>query len=367
MRPSRRKAEAVPQKLRHFLNKVFRGILFLSGALWSIRGRSIRRLAFDSEKLKHYADNPSELRILIAVSYFRVVGSERDQYLIEICQNAAKLDANWVEVAIFSNDSHGAQRALLNAGIQAHLAEEVQDSPVPKPSFSQGTVSSLPITIFQWKPKWPFVHPFYLPWAHKKRFKNALRADSGFTHFISLEDDIRFVNENLTYWLRHRVLLADSRKIPGFLCVERVNDHKLHAVPLTEPVNLAMPSGFAEPPEYVPVILPNPYQPMYVMDDLLANEHFFASPFSSRVRSRAIKFGIRERAQIGPIFSPLWPHRARNSVIFERNEKNWVLERGAMVLHLSGNYLADLTTPFGKLPVSEVIRGETVISDLIEL
>ena len=77
--------------------------------------------------------------------------------------------------------------------------------------------------VIGWRPGLIRRHGFYLTWAHKRLFRYALR-DQGFSHFIYLEDDLRFTRESLTYWCRFREPLALHGLLPGFVRYDELDD-----------------------------------------------------------------------------------------------------------------------------------------------
>jgi hypothetical protein len=67
----------------------------------------------------------------------------------------------------------------------------------------------------------PLPDPFLLTWIHKYLIdEDFLAADSAYTHFIYLEDDLALSFENLCYFLAARPRLYEHGLIPSFLRVE---------------------------------------------------------------------------------------------------------------------------------------------------
>ena len=88
------------------------------------------------------------------------------------------------------------------------------------------------------------------------------------------------------------------------------------------------------------VSLDNPYQGMYIVDRALAIEHLSNSPARSPVLSRAIRWSIRERVAMGPIFDDVPPGFGSRNVVplqcFGPGE--YRLDPSCLIEHLTGNY-----------------------------
>ena len=59
-------------------------------------------------------------------------------------------------------------------------------------------------------------HPKFLPWSHLVIMRKKI-ADTSFTHFLYLEDDIRVRKKNLIYWINARNSLRNYNLIPAFV------------------------------------------------------------------------------------------------------------------------------------------------------
>jgi hypothetical protein len=237
-------------------------------------------------------------------------------------------------------------------------------------AFGGPSTAPREVQCIPWTPRRFQKHPYFLTWAHKGILRRALE-DPSLSHFVYLEDDIGFSNASLSYWLRFREPLASHGLLPGFVRYER-NGGSLYVVDQTArqsrrraSVRLGSDSvvGSSEG-ELTFVGLDNPHQGMYVLDRVLAHEHFRDSPARSHVRSRVLHGPnyswssgcIRERAAIGPMFDNVPFGFAARTVV---PVKNWddgepLLDSSCLIEHVSGNYSAAPDSPFGSIRVEDL-------------
>src|SRR5271165_2871921 len=274
---------------------------------------------------------PADLRpsgVLVAVAHWRSPSSApasedfpqgagdesgRASLLAECIESLLGLDADRVLVAVLTNEPRQAARHL-----SAHFAGTSNPTAVSTLANDRslrgaGTDGNRVVTI-GWRPTLRWRHGFYLTWAHKALFGQAL-SDPGFSHFVYLEDDLRFTRESLAYWCRFREPLALFGLLPGFVRYEVFNGDR-YVVDQARRQNLYRPSvvlsasesGRTSGPDLRFVNLDNPYQGMYVLDRGLAIDHLRNSPARSPLRSRTEspvppwEQLVRERAAMGPIF-----------------------------------------------------------------
>ncbi|WP_198371492.1 hypothetical protein [Roseomonas rosulenta] len=202
-------------------------------------------------------------------------------------------------------------------------------------------------------------HPFNLTWQHKRLITNLfLTPEAGFTHFIYLEDDIRFGFANFAYFVRWRPLLAEHGLIPSFVRVEyaaeakemRLTDHgqtlrpgKGKPVPATEAMVFIPP--------------PAPYCAMFVLDRILAEEYVATRSFDLEASKQVTGWDVRERAAAGLCWEAPPPgYRSRYVVAINPTTGRYLPE--AWVPHLPNNYANKPGTSFGKLSVLARQPGE---------
>jgi hypothetical protein len=297
---------------------------------------------------------------------------DRALILADCVQSLLNLDVERVAVAILTNEPHDVARDLSSC-----LGAGQREGPVGSfpnvASFTLPAAGGHEIAVIGWRPGLIRRHGFYLTWAHKPLFRRVL-AQTALSHFIYLEDDIRFTQDSLAYWCRFREPLARHGLLPGFVRYEDV-DGALYAVDQRRRQRVDRVGrrhvghtqadvGDVAAADLRFVNLNNPYQGMYVLDRELAREHLWSSPARSPLLSRAISWPndaqvrasiVRERAAIGPIFDDVPDgFRSRNVVpvrTFPGGHHR--LDPACLIEHRARNY-AGSQTVFGKIPVEDI-------------
>ncbi len=292
----------------------------------------------------------------------------RSQILVDCIKSLLELDVNRMTAAILTNDPRQTVRDL-----SSHFpagSSDVRVSVLPNiASFNGSHADGHQIVVIGWRPGLIRRHGFYLTWAHKRLFRYALR-DPGFSHFIYLEDDLRFTRESLTYWCRFREPLALHGLLPGFVRYETLDDtryvvdqQKRQRVDRANRrcVTLSQPdTGHGPGLDLRFLSLDNPYQGMYVVDRELALEHLWSSPARSPLLSGVIRWPIRERAATGPIFDDVPPGFGSRNVVPVQALRvgEYRLDPRCLIEHLTGNYSRS-GAAFGKIRVEDMFLPET--------
>lgn len=313
---------------------------------------------------------PPPTGLLVTIAHWRASGASIDstrlRNLIECLSSVLVIDLERVIVAITTTEPEA---------VTADLAANADELP-PGTTLELLTANKLPgsvgsgraVRVIGWKPSGlTHRHPYHLTWAHKQLICSAL-ADSGLSHFLYLEDDLRFTPEALSYWCRYREPLARHRLLPGFVRVESL-DGELYIVDQLERVSCSelphvpavVPAGGADDDALCFVNLQNPYQGMYVLDRPLAIDHCFRSPARDAWRSRAlVHWGIRERAAVGPTLDEVPAGFVSRNVVpvCVRPDGLCRLQTSCTVEHLTGNYTRVDNPLFGNIPVTDMFaRG----------
>jgi hypothetical protein len=194
-------------------------------------------------------------------------------------------------------------------------------------------------------------HPFFLTWSHKPIFKNYLLADNSYTHFMYLEDDIQITPDNINYWLRGRCELLEFGLYPSFVRYELNNkDNSRYATDITKKLKLKKyPHKFISS-HYAYLNSPQPYQGMYLMDRKMMLEYIDSPAYSPDFGS----WNIREKATQGLTFVNVpRPFLSRNLIGINVSKK--LIDPGAIIHHLPGNYANNPMSLFGKISIDELI------------
>jgi hypothetical protein len=372
-------ARALSRAEFHAKDAVGRGLV----AVDTIRRQTSRGFVARTDPVDPTSLHPTG--VLVAISHWRsdpdALGrpasdpsraeAERSGYLTECIDSVLALDVDQVVVAVVTNAAVQTAQALVS-----HFEEgssEVPVSVVPAiAGFGPGPFA-LDREVFSvgWTPGGLRNHGFYLTWAHKALFRRTL-LNPGFTHFIYLEDDIRFTDDSLRYWLRFREPLAAHGLLPGYVRYESL-DGSLYVVDQWQRQNLQRPCVELNPQgphapgngRLVFVGLDNPYQGMYLLDRVLAKDHFRYSPARTHLRSRSTLTVenysktynyVRERAALGPIFDNVPPSFAARNVVpvQDTGPGKRRVDPSCLIEHLAGNYSVSQDPRFGKIRVDEL-------------
>jgi hypothetical protein len=190
-------------------------------------------------------------------------------------------------------------------------------------------------------------HPYLLTWVHKDVFRAALNGNSGFTHFMYVEDDIEVKRANVDYWVDAREWLRPHGLIPSFFRVERSSrDQRWKSTDTVRPVDPRRQPRIELREDIHFINMPNPYQGMYLMDTELMREHLSSRPAHWKIG----RWRVRERAAQGQTFVNVPAgFSARNVVPF--NPKTRMVLPECLVHHLPNNYADDPFAKFGKVDI----------------
>jgi hypothetical protein len=208
--------------------------------------------------------------------------------------------------------------------------------------------------------------PWLLTWCHKDLMRS--KYESGrYTHFLYLEDDMKFTTSNLHYWLRDRELLRATPFYPSFLRIEKSNKQgtwTLVDFVLGDEFSLGSLPRVDVGDGRVFVSMPRPYQGMFLYDRTLMQEHVNGEMYSldlavpdwrSRILHTDWPLGLTEAANIG-ISRTSVPHGfySRNLVPIYNHTK---LIDPSCFIHHSPNKYANSPGNIGKIPFHALITS----------
>lgn len=143
-------------------------------------------------------------------------------------------------------------------------------------------------------------HPFDLTWSHKPALKEAFEsANPPYTHFLYLEDDLRFTYANFCYYCRYTDRLAQHGLIPAFLRVEyNFAENDIFSSDIRSPIRIEGRRSVQLGP-YSFMNSDFPYMGFFVMDRLQLSEYLTTRSFD-RTRSKEVYgWWIAERSAMG--------------------------------------------------------------------
>lgn len=272
-------------------------------------------------------------RILAAVAFhFR---ESRLQYLFQVVRALCQFPVDTLDVVITTNVNHDI------------ALKKIEDLCVPLfTPFPVRPMSKRTLLIESF-PDLP--NPWLLPWSHKHLIGDRfLSADSAYTHFMYVEDDVLLSFDNFCYFIHYREMLKDRMLIPSFQRIEyNDSDDRLY---LLDQIGVSDFNSRARVnlDGYSFVNLDYPFNAMFILDRELALEYVEASSFD-RERSKAVRpdWDVACRAAMGLCFeSP--PHGFVARYVVPVDPNTLTTPSWSWVYHLPNNYAKNNLKPFAK-------------------
>lgn len=280
-------------------------------------------------------------RVLVAVT--SLFNERRLAYLAQTLRALSLWDVDYMRIVVFTNDA-----GQLNNTRSRRLCEESCGTRV----LEIRVITDLDDT---WR----------LTWSHKNIIRSQFLAEeSGFSHFIYIEDDIELQEANFLYWLRSREALRSKNLIPSFLRLEY------------EPLQAAWTASDAFWPVFIPcqpyvcldelcwVSMPNPYNPMFIMDRELAQEYVLSRSFDESKSSEVCNWGRPERAAMGLCNENVpvgFPHRYVVPITESGRPLN-----SCQIFHVPSNYAGNPRHPLGRVRINELFAGINILKPKVE-
>ncbi|MBB6408749.1 hypothetical protein [Mesorhizobium sangaii] len=200
--------------------------------------------------------------------------------------------------------------------------------------------------------------PWDLTWCHKAIIaREFLQENHGrYTHFIYLENDIRLSFLNFCYFVEFREALRGFGLVPSFIRVEYSTAF----------------GGFTSSdvfwPVYVPVQphvllgdivlanMPNPYNPMFILDLELGAEYVQSPSFDRQASGTVCPWGVAERAAMGLCLENV-PAPFQCRYVVPICQKTDAVPAFAWVWHMPNNYAGNPHSPLGKVRMDQMFVG----------
>jgi hypothetical protein len=210
---------------------------------------------------------------------------------------------------------------------------------------------------------------FSLCWEHRKIIKEVFLASDAYSHFIYLEDDIRFSFLNFCYFLAFRNGLEESGLIPSFVRVEynaerigyfatdqmgfSTNNRARDVLDKESETMMPEPRRHIISGNQMFVQMDNPYCAVYVLDRRLAVE-FAASRSFDRINSESLThWGVSERAAMGLCFESA-PEGWTSRYVIPVDPRKLIPDHYAWVYHLPNNFTSQKDQPWGQRSMDEI-------------
>jgi len=293
----------------------------------------------------HQTADASLASLLVCITFHYVPA--RLFYLLDVVRALADFPVRRLDLVVLTNTVDPTERA----SISVCLGPELYDG------------KTLEVLSYPGLP-----HPHDLAWSHKQLIRErVLPEGSLYTHFVYLEDDIRFTYVNFCYFTAFRPKLAAKGLVPSFVRAEcNLADGQLYATDYLARFNPdTSPSTIAGDYRFCGVAYP--YCGLFVLDRELTKEYVASPSFrqdsSASVSVSVSEWGPRERAAMGLCWErPPLGFRTRYVIPVELN--TGLVSNSCWVAHLPNNYANEPSSPYGKIPMNQLtsIGNDTMMT-----
>jgi hypothetical protein len=207
-------------------------------------------------------------------------------------------------------------------------------------------------------------NPRDLAWRHKPIIESEFIEENHgrYTHFIYLEGDIRLSYVNFAYFIEFRELLRNHGLIPAFVRVEYSKTSVgFAASDVFFPVYVPLQPNLVLD-EFVMVNLPNPYNPVFILDTELASEYVQSRSFDEKGSHSVCNWGLLERSAMGLCLERV-PAPFQSRYVAPVSRRSGRAPAFAWLRHLPDNYANNPRSPLGKVRVDRLFWGAKAIGD----
>ena len=273
----------------------------------------------------------------------------RYKYLSKVLDELADLKVNQLVVNIFSNSNE----------VELELAKFGNYSKVKFHYFTKYNK----MNVFNNSP-WVYDDersPWLLTWEHRKTLREDLILADGNSLFLYIENDVKFNQANLDYFVRSRNELLKNGLIPSFTLIEKISD-------TSEEISVSQfggrPSRFKDMPKLevvdeIYVQLDNPYCACYLLDKELATEFVNSKAFDEKTSRELTWWDIGARAAMGLGFvNPPTGFKSRHVVPVKKADNYYQIKEEAKLHHLPNIYSQVVASGNNYLVVDKIIIDE---------
>lgn len=203
-----------------------------------------------------------------------------------------------------------------------------------------------------------------LTWCHKPIIaREFIQENHGrYTHFIYLENDIRLSFLNFCYFVEYREALRGFGLLPSFVRVEyskSLGGFTGSDVfwPVYVPVQSHMVLG-----DMVLANMPNPYNPLFILDLELAAEYVQSPSFDRQASATVCRWGVAERAAMGLCLENV-PAPFQSRYVIPISRKLDAAPPFALVWHMPNNYADNPRSALGKVRIDRMFVGAGELRD----
>ena len=255
--------------------------------------------------------------------------SNRDQYLFEVVKELKTLKVNEIKINIVSNSIDIQSNVEKNTGfydVKFHIYKNYND-------FN-----------FIHNSPWNYKNrksPWLLTWEHKQIILQDIKHSKSNSLFLYLENDLKFTQSNLEYWLNHKENLLKTGLIPSFSIIE-YSKNRNEWVSVSE--FRSSPLKFSDLKSIningnIYINLNNPYCASFLMDLEMVTEYSKSKAFDE-IKSRTLStWDMGARAAMGLTFVNV-PKNFNSRCVVPVSLQNgyFQLDENALLRHLPNLY-----------------------------
>ena len=275
--------------------------------------------------------------------------SNRDEYLFEVVKQLNALKVDKIKINIVSNSSD------IQSNFKKNTIFYNTKFHIYKNYNKFNTIHNSP---WNYKNK---KSPWLLTWEHKQIILQDIKHSKSNSLFLYLENDIKFTQNNLEYWLSHKENLSRAKLIPSFSIIE-YSKNKNEWVSVSE--FRSTPLKFSDLKSIningnIYLNLNNPYCASFLMDLDMVTEYSKSKAFNE-IESRTLSsWDIGARAAMGLTFVNV-PKNFNSRCVIPVSLQNgyFQLDENAFLQHLPNLYSKVDVIEKKLLPVKKLIINE---------
>ena len=272
--------------------------------------------------------------------------SKKDEYLSEVIRQLSDLKVGEITINIITNSNHiksKFDKIMKSITIKYHVYNDYNK-----------------INIIHNSP-WNYKNkksPWLLTWEHKNLILQDINHAKNDSLFLYLENDIKFTQNNLEYWLKHKTKLSDTKLIPSFSLIE-YSKNRNEWVSVSEFRHTPLKFSDLKSIDINGTIylnLNNPYCASYLMDLNMVKEYSKSNAFNE-IESRTLSgWDIGARSAMGLTFVNIPENFNSRCVVPVRLQNDYFqLDENALLQHLPNLYSKVDVIEKKLLPVKKLI------------
>jgi hypothetical protein len=200
--------------------------------------------------------------------------------------------------------------------------------------------------------------PWLLTWEHKKIMLQDLEVATDNSLFLYLENDMKFTQQNLEYWLESRKDLKDTKLVPSFVRVEhsQIRDKLLALDYIGRSASKISEISTYMSNRYLYAQLANPYCAIFVLDLDLAIEYSRSKAIEEKSSRELSEWDIGARAAMGIQFVDVPKNFSSRFVVPIKKDGNYYqVLSSSLIHHLPNLYSRVKSIEKELLPIDKII------------